>query len=215
MEVLLGPLPDGRRSIWDESLGSEANNAEGALSQLIAATLRRLTELWMIITMATMLRLPMTDCFHVLAACSPVYTPHSGYFWWTAAKMYFNNADGLVSQIVHHLVNAHLVSETFAAATFRHLVEDHPVHQLLAPHFKGLVNINTVGFEKLTSPNGAITRVAGFGHSGLLDLIKFAYEDWHYDNMSFTGDLTVSFEFSKWVFKGKIFNSFFWFLHAL
>ena len=118
--------------------------------------------------------------------------------------MYLNSADGLVSQIVHHLVNAHLVSEVFAMATFRHLVGDHPISDLLTPHFKGLVNINTVGFEKLTSPDGAITQVTGFGHSGLMQLVKLAYEDWNYEKMSFLGDLEVSINFDLFFFNQEL-----------
>lgn len=128
----------------------------------------------------------------LLLASSPVYSPHSGYFWWTVAKIYLNSADGLTSQIVHHLVNTHLVSEVFAVAAFRNMLPGHPVHDLLMPHFQGLVGVNTKGFDLLTSPNGTITRVAGFGHSGLLELIRSAYADWKFDKMNFTLDLQVS-----------------------
>ena len=103
--------------------------------------------------------------------------------------MYVNNADGLVSQIVHHLVNSHLVSEVFAVATYRQLSEKHPIQILLQPHFQGLIGINTVGFHLLTSPDGLITKVAGFGHTGMLQLIRLAYDEWNYDKMDFLADL--------------------------
>ena len=125
------------------------------------------------------------------SASSPVFTPRSGYFWWTVSKMYVNNADGLVSQVVHHLVYAHLISEVFAVAAIRHFQDNHPVNSLLKPHFEGLVGINTAGFEMLTSKHGSITKLAGFGHSGMQQLIKLAYEKWTFNNADFVNNLTV------------------------
>ena len=130
---------------------------------------------------------------------STVVTPQSGYAWWTIAKLYLSNADGLVSQIVHHLVNAHLISEAFAVSGFRQLSHNHPVHKLLKPHFQGLIGINTAGFELLTSPNGAVTQVAGFGHSGLIDLVKIAYEDWSFNKTDFLHDLQVKHDCSLFI----------------
>eukprot|EP00117_Sycon_ciliatum_P027135 scpid47953/ scgid22111/ Arachidonate 5-lipoxygenase len=120
---------------------------------------------------------------------APVYTPASGYFWWTIAKMYVNSADGLVSQIAHHLVNAHLVSEAFAAATCRELPLSHPVHSLLSPHFQGLIGINTQGFKLLTSPTGAVTKIAGFGYEGMGELINLTYKHWTWNHTDFKHDL--------------------------
>ena len=133
------------------------------------------------------------------SASSPVFTPRSGYFWWTVSKIYYvNNADGLVSQVVHHLVYAHLISEVFAVAAFRHFQDYHPVNSLLKPHFEGLVGINTAGFEMLTSKHGSITKLAGFGHSGMQQLIKLAYEKWTFNNMDFVNDLKVkTFYFAR------------------
>ena len=127
-------------------------------------------------------------------ASSPVYTPRSGYFWWTVAKMYVNNADGLVSQIVHHLVNSHLVSEVFVAATFSSFSTSHPVYNLLVPHFDGLVGINSEGFRLLTNKNGAITKIAGFGFAGLNQLIRASYKNWKFNNIDFIQDLKVNIQ---------------------
>lgn len=123
---------------------------------------------------------------------APVYTPKSGYFWWSIAKMYVNSADGLVSQIAHHLVNAHLVSEAFAAATCHELVNSHPIHALLAPHFQGLIGINTEGFELLVSPQGFVTKIAGFGFQGMGELINLTYKHWSWEKTDFLTDLKVS-----------------------
>ena len=128
---------------------------------------------------------------HLFTDTAPVYTPESGYFWWTIAKMYVNSADGLVSQISHHLVNAHLVSEAFAAGTCRELLTDHPVHVLLSPHFQGLIGINTQGFALLTSPEGAVTKIAGFGYEGMGELINLTYKHWTWNHTDFIHDLKV------------------------
>ncbi|XP_065183061.1 polyunsaturated fatty acid 5-lipoxygenase-like [Sycon ciliatum] len=125
-------------------------------------------------------------------ASSWVCTPQgSSFFWWTVAKLYVNNADGLVSQIVHHLVNAHLISESFAVSMHRKLPEQHPVYQILKFHFEGLIPINTMGFQLLTPANGSVSQIAGFGHKGLLDLIEVGYEHWTYEKMDFEQDLVV------------------------
>lgn len=107
------------------------------------------------------------------------------------AKLYVNGADGLVSQIVHHLVNTHLISETFAVAAFRRLSPSHSVHKLLKPHLQGLIGINTQGFRLLTNQNGTVTRIAGFGHSGLLQLARIAYNNWDFEKTDFMNDLKV------------------------
>ena len=133
------------------------------------------------------------------SATSPVYTPRSGYFWWTVAKMYVNNADGLVSQIVHHLVNSHLVSEVFVAATFSSFPASHPVYSILVPHFDGLVGINSEGFRLLTNKNGAITKIAGFGFAGLNQLIRASYKNWKFNNTDFIQDLKVDAYSKGWV----------------
>ncbi|XP_065182404.1 polyunsaturated fatty acid 5-lipoxygenase-like [Sycon ciliatum] len=120
---------------------------------------------------------------------SPIHTPDSGYFWWTVSKMYVNNADGLTSQIRHHLVNSHLISEVFAVEAFIRLPFYHPIYILLQQHFEGLVGINSKGFELLTSKCGSVTKVAGFGFSGLGDFIKSSYENWTWDDTEMLGGL--------------------------
>ena len=39
--------------------------------------------------------------------------------------------------------------------------------------------------------NGSVSRVAGFGHKGLVEYIGEAYQDWTYEKMDFEGDLKV------------------------
>ena len=125
------------------------------------------------------------------AASSQVYTPRSGYFWWTLAKIYLNTADGIYCEMIHHLVNSHFVSEAFSVAAYHSFSDSHPIYSILKPHFDGLVGTNTAAFQMLISQRGAIAVVTSVGLSGGVQLVRLGYEDWHFNKTDFLLDLKV------------------------
>lgn len=71
---------------------------------------------------------------------------------WERAKLYFQTADATHHELIAHLSYTHLAMEALAIATPRQLPSNHPVYQLLSPHFKFLIAINnrdnTIFFAK-------------------------------------------------------------------
>ena len=105
--------------------------------------------------------------------------------------MLANQADALNSQIVQHLMGCHFVSEAFAVAMYRELSKDHPIRQLLTPHFDGLLEINTAGVAQLINNGGIVSNIAGFGFSGLEEFVRLGYRHWNFEDADFVRDLQV------------------------
>jgi len=53
-----------------------------------------------------------------------------------------------------HLMKTHLVMEAFAVASWRQLPSIHPVFQLLFPHLRSVMAINTIGMNELIAKGG-------------------------------------------------------------
>lgn len=61
---------------------------------------------------------------------------------WLRAKLYVQTADATHHQLIAHGTYTHLAMEALAVATPRQLPYNHPVYQLLSPHFQFLIAIN-------------------------------------------------------------------------
>ncbi|MTJ14048.1 lipoxygenase [Anabaena sp. UHCC 0187] len=61
---------------------------------------------------------------------------------WMRAKLYVQTADATHHQLIAHGTYTHLAMEALAIATPRQLPYNHPVYQLLSPHFQFLIAIN-------------------------------------------------------------------------
>jgi len=61
---------------------------------------------------------------------------------WLRAKLYVQTADATHHQLIAHGTYTHLAMEALAIATPRQLPYNHPVYQLLSPHFQFLIAIN-------------------------------------------------------------------------
>lgn len=106
---------------------------------------------------------------------------------WAIAKLFVQAADLSYNQAVNHLGMTHLLEESFALATYRHLAPSHPLRVLLAFHFDALFVINELG--KLTllkaGPGGLLNNLLETGLSGSASLITEAYRAWTFDDLDF------------------------------
>lgn len=67
---------------------------------------------------------------------------HTASISWDAAKLAVSVADGNMHEIKYHLGQCHLLMEVFVCATHRTIPSDHPLYNLLIPHFEGTTFIN-------------------------------------------------------------------------
>ena len=54
-----------------------------------------------------------------------------------------------------------------------------------------------MGFDLLTNKDGAVTKVAGFGYSGLNDFIKVSYRHWTWESTRVFSDSATSSQSAK------------------
>ena len=115
------------------------------------------------------------------AEAKVIFTPKDHYWTWLLARTYVQSADGSYHEVVAHLTRTHLAMETFWVAAARTLPPQHPLHQLLEPHFTGTIEINNDARTKLIVPGGPIDESIAIGSEGSLTLIGLEYADWKFD----------------------------------
>ncbi|MFN6474447.1 MAG: lipoxygenase family protein [Nostoc sp. SerVER01] len=118
----------------------------------------------------------------------PVYTPQSPKNLWMLAKLHMKSADNQVMQFVWHLGFAHLALEPFAVAFHNSFLANvnHPIRDLLAPHFKDTIGINYVARQTLISnvmPFTDNTFSTGTGQG--LEVMLHAWLTWDFEASSF------------------------------
>ncbi|WP_413174100.1 lipoxygenase family protein [Anabaena azotica] len=102
---------------------------------------------------------------------------------WMKAKLYFQTADATHHELIAHLSYTHLAMEALAIATPRQLPTNHPVYQLLSPHFKFLIAINNRGNSILLAEGSGIENLTAPTIETSLNLINKAYREksfWYY-----------------------------------
>ncbi|MBD2296531.1 lipoxygenase [Anabaena sphaerica FACHB-251] len=102
---------------------------------------------------------------------------------WMKAKLYFQTADATHHELIAHLAYTHLAMEALAVATPRQLPGNHPVYQLLSPHFKFLIAINNRGNDILLSAGAAIDNLMAPTIETSSKLMNKAYREksfWYY-----------------------------------
>ena len=99
------------------------------------------------------------------------------------------SADGSYHEIVAHLTRTHLVMEPVWVAACRTLPPQHPIHELLAPHFTGTISINTEAVTDLIVPGGPIDVSIAIGSEGSFWLVDKEYERWRFDEWNPITDL--------------------------
>ncbi|WP_371357385.1 lipoxygenase family protein, partial [Hydrocoleum sp. CS-953] len=84
-----------------------------------------------------------------------LFTPLDADEPWMSAKNIVQMADSNYHELISHLGRTHLVVEPFIVPTYN-LPENHPLRNLLTPHFEGTVLINYGAHSLLVAPGEAV-----------------------------------------------------------
>jgi len=112
-----------------------------------------------------------------LESGSKPVTPTAAADDWMRAKLYTQAADMTHHELIDHLCNTHLSMEAFAIATSRQLPVGHPLYQLLRPHFRFLLAINTRGNTLLLAEDAAIEELLAPTREVSVGLINQSYRE--------------------------------------
>ncbi len=85
-----------------------------------------------------------------------LFTPLDGDEPWMTAKNIVQMVDSNYHELISHLGRTHLVVEPFIVPTYNNLPENHPLRNLLIPHFEGTVLINYGAHAILVAPGEAV-----------------------------------------------------------
>ena len=111
-----------------------------------------------------------------------IFTPADDLWLWLTARTYVTCADGTYHEVIAHLTRTHLVMEPVWVAACRTLPPEHPVHELLAPHFTGTIDINDEAVNQLLAPGGPIDITMSPGSDGSFWLAEQEYRRWRLDD---------------------------------
>ncbi|MEG4499820.1 lipoxygenase family protein [Microcoleus sp. F10-C6] len=123
----------------------------------------------------------------------PVYTPQSPTNRWMLAKLHMKSADNQVMQFIWHLGFGHIGVEPFAVAFHNSFPPsvDHPIRDLLAPHFKDTIGINYVARHTLVSNVMPFTdSTFSTGTAQGLEIMLNAWLKWDFEKSSFPQQLS-------------------------
>ncbi|HKP56863.1 MAG TPA: lipoxygenase family protein [Polyangiales bacterium] len=100
---------------------------------------------------------------------------------WRIAKYIVNMACVIQHESVAHLGECHMVIEPIVLATHRQLAKRHPLFQLLLPHLRYTISINSGSRANLIVPGGVVATNVGPEISSTLELIVQARKNWRWD----------------------------------
>lgn len=83
----------------------------------------------------------------------------------------FNCAALLRGEIESHLTKCHFWTGQAAMAVFRSLSEGNPIKTILAPHLKGVLEINRMGADAIFGPKGVLNH-SGLTVDGIMQMVK-------------------------------------------
>lgn len=120
---------------------------------------------------------------------NPVFTPLNRRWDWMMARGHVQASDSHYHESISHLLETHLVSEVFALATLRNLHPDHPLNQLMLPHFEHTLAINEQARKNLLADHGEIAKSMAAKHTGNINLVRMTWASWKYQDHSLNADL--------------------------
>lgn len=106
---------------------------------------------------------------------NPIFTPLSEPQAWLTAKVAVSSAEIAYQGIVSHLLNTHLVVETFGVCTYRQFSPEHLIFQLLQPHFFNTFAINEMARGIFLGHDGFFDETGALGYTGSNELLRRAY----------------------------------------
>lgn len=119
----------------------------------------------------------------------PIFTPDDDRWLWQRVKADVQSADCVFHEVVAHLFRTHMVMETVWVAVKRALPAQHPIHELLEPHFTGTIAINESARTVMIVPGGPIDQAASVGSEGAHWLIAEELESWTFGHCHPVNDL--------------------------
>jgi hypothetical protein len=120
---------------------------------------------------------------------APVYTPQDDRWLWTYVKMHCQSADAAYHETAAHLLQTHLVMETFEVSMRRNLGESHPLNELLTPHFQATLGINTAARETMLAAGGPIDVTMAAGVAGSVELMSRVWKDYDWEEANLRTEL--------------------------
>jgi arachidonate 15-lipoxygenase len=118
-----------------------------------------------------------------------VFLPADPLLDWAAAKLAYQCADACHQEIGTHFAWTHMVMAPVAVVTRRQLAEQHPVHQLLAPHFLYYLYDNELGRVAFINPGGPVERMLGGTLQESLGIPLALYKDWNIRDFGLPAEL--------------------------
>ncbi|XP_072016683.1 polyunsaturated fatty acid lipoxygenase ALOX15B-like [Amphiura filiformis] len=113
---------------------------------------------------------------HSAGRDNPIFTPDDDSYTWLLAKMWFNNADASFHESASHLGFTHLIMETIYIALQQTVSISHPLYRLMAPHFRYLMNVNSIAWDLLLNKGGWVDTEMNIGVEGMLEIIRRKFE---------------------------------------
>jgi arachidonate 15-lipoxygenase len=110
---------------------------------------------------------------------SRVFLPSDPVLDWVAAKIAYQCADACHQEIGTHFAWTHMVMAPVAVITNRQLADQHPVHVLLAPHFRFYLYDNELGRVAFINPGGPVERMLGGTLAESLGIPLNLYKIWN------------------------------------
>ena len=117
-----------------------------------------------------------------------VITPKENGPKWEFAKMCVRAADWNVHELGFHLTLCHLVSEVACLVTYRNLPKQHPIYQLLAPHFFKIFPLNVNAREVLV-PRIIAGRLSAFNLEQCNSFVTDIFSSWNFQKKYIPKDL--------------------------
>ncbi len=120
---------------------------------------------------------------------NPVFTPLDPRYDWMMARAHAQSADTHTHEGTYHLLETHLISGAVAMCLFRRVHPDHPLRQLLDPHYFENLAINKLALGGLLAPGGTIDTALSGKVAGTLDAARLFYRGWSWKKRSLAAEL--------------------------
>lgn len=122
---------------------------------------------------------------------TPIFTPNNcsnsndrNGLKWQIAKTIVNICSAIQHENVAHLGACHLIMDTIIISANRQLSKQHPILQLLTPHFRFTLNINNDALHSLVIPGGVTACDVGLTTESSFEMIAEARKAWSWDEQS-------------------------------
>lgn len=119
---------------------------------------------------------------------SPVYTPKDDGLW-MLAKLSVQGADLGYNQVAEHLTKTHLLLEPFCVSKDRQLSENHPLHQIIKYHCRGISITDKLAFQLLLGPNENLHKLFPYGYRGAVNIALKSYRQTSWKDTDFMGNI--------------------------